>query len=115
MNILIDYWAIILALIVMLAFIVIAIINFMQKPSAIQIANIKEWLRFAVTEAERDLGSGTGQLKLRKVYDMALSKYPLLIRFVRFEQFSEWVDDALKWMREQLTTNPNVESYVQTE
>ncbi|MCM1334369.1 MAG: hypothetical protein NC084_12545 [Bacteroides sp.] len=28
-------------------------------------SNVKEWLLLAVTEAEKALGSGTGQLKLR--------------------------------------------------
>ena len=31
--------------------------------------NIKEWLLYAVVEAEKNLGSKTGKIKLRQVYD----------------------------------------------
>ena len=39
--------------------------RFFKLPTKEQIAKIKEWLLYAVTEAEKELGGGTGQLKLR--------------------------------------------------
>ena len=39
-------------------------------------ARVKEWLRYAVTIAEQELGSGTGQIKLRQVYDMFIERFP---------------------------------------
>jgi hypothetical protein len=61
--------------------------------------NVMEWLLYAVTEAERLLGSGTGKFKLRMVYNWFISNYPILSRWVSFETFSVWVDMALEQMR----------------
>ena len=38
----------------------------------------KEWLLFAVTEAEKSLGGGTGELKLHVTYDAFIKRFPLL-------------------------------------
>lgn len=65
----------------------------------------KEWLKYAVCVAEEELGSGTGQLKLRMVYDMFVEKFPALASVLPFNIFSKWVDLALEWMREQLEKN----------
>ena len=75
-------------------------------------AKVIEWLKYAVTEAERELGSGTGQIKLRKVYDMFLSKYPKLSIIIPFSIFSHWVDLALESMRKMLETNVAYKQYV---
>lgn len=112
MKWLVDNWAIIIALICFAVFIVYFIIKFLNKPTDIQIANIKEWLKWAVTKAEKDLGSGTGQLKLRTVYNLAVEKFPFILNVISFEVFSEWVDDALEWMNEQLETNVNIQNLV---
>lgn len=71
-----------------------------------------EWLKGAVAEAERYLGSGTGQLKLRMVYDMFIEKFPAFSMIVPFKLFSYWVDIALKWFAKQLESNVNVQNYV---
>ena len=39
---------------------------------------VKEWLKWAVTTVEKELGTKTGQLKLRKVYDMFIQNLSLL-------------------------------------
>jgi hypothetical protein len=62
-------------------------------------AKVREWLLYAVTLAEKEYGSGTGQIKLRMVYDMFIKKYPKLSIFISFETFSGWVDIALDKMR----------------
>ena len=66
---------------------------------------VKEWLRFAVSMAEKELGSGTGQLKLRQVYDMFIQRFPAFSKFVPFSLFSQWVDDALVFLKNQLENN----------
>ena len=86
--------------------------TFLNASKEQKIANIKEWLKWAVTMAEKDLGSGTGQLKLRHVYDMAIKEFPWLIKLVAFSQFSLWVDEALEWMRQQLVDNKSVNNFV---
>lgn len=73
---------------------------------------VKEWLKFAVTFAEKELGSGTGQLKLREVYDWFLNMFPVFSKIVPFNIFSKWVDLALEWMREQLENNNNISVFV---
>lgn len=73
---------------------------------------VKEWLKYAVTMAEKELGSGTGQLKLREVYDWFLEMFPVFGKIVPFSIFSKWVDLALEWMREQLESNKNISNYV---
>lgn len=73
---------------------------------------LREWLRWAVTIAEKELGSGTGQIKLRQVYDMAIKQFPWLTRCFSFDEFSAYVDEALAWMRLQLAQNKQILDYV---
>lgn len=74
----------------------------------ISAGKVKEWLKWAVCYAEEQLGSGTGQLKLRMVYDMFVEKFPAIASVLPFSIFSGWVDLALEWMREQLKQNENI-------
>ena len=87
---------------------------FIKLPKEKKIANIKEWLKFAVVDAEKELGSGTGQLKLRMVYNMAVKQFPFIVQLIPFDTFSGWVDEALDWMRCQLTENEAAQSYIES-
>lgn len=75
----------------------------------------KEWLKYAVCVAEKELQSGTGQLKLRYVYNMFVEKFPVFASILPFDIFSKWVDLALEWMREQLEHNDNIKAFVEGE
>lgn len=97
------YW-IILALAVLIGFIALPI---SKKYTA-----LKEWLKYAVTLAEQELGSGTGQLKLRLVYDWFLEQFKILAAFISFDTFSALVDKALEWLNEQLESNGNIAAFV---
>ena len=102
-------------IIVFVAVVVVAstvIYNWLAKPTSEQIQNIKEWLLYAVSIAERELGSGTGKLKLRKVYDMGLEKFKFL-SVIPFEMFSDWVDDALDEMKILLESNEKAKSFIE--
>ena len=112
MKFLADNWYIILIGIIALVVIGYIVYKFMKEPRATQINKIKEWLLFAVTEAERELGSGTGQLKLRYVYDMFVAKFPYIVKFVSFEFFSHLVDEVLVKFKEIFKTNSAVQAYV---
>ena len=105
-------WLTIILSIAALAVFVVKVVQFVRSPSDKQIENLKEWLKLAVTEAEAALGSGTGQLKLRDVYDMAVEKFPWVGEFITYETFSTWVDEALEWMNNQLESNEKVKAYV---
>ncbi len=89
------------------------IFAFTRMPKEKRISNIKEWLKYAVVEAEKALGSGTGQIKLRMVYDMAVKQFSWLTDLVPFETFSAWVDEALVWMNQQLEENKAAQEYVE--
>ena len=107
-----NNWLTIILSIAALAVFIVKVVQFVRSPSDKQIENLKEWLKLAVTEAEAALGSGTGQLKLRDVYDMAVEKFPWVGKFITFETFSTWVDEALEWMNNQLESNEKVKAYV---
>ena len=88
--------------------------RFSDKPTEEKISKFKEWLLLMVAEAEKELGSGTGQLKLRYVYDKALSQFPALLAVISFEKFSEYVDEALEKFKNMLQSNEKVQEYVGT-
>lgn len=115
MQFFIDYWYVILALIVLLVFIGAFIYRFFKMPSKEQIKALQEWLKYAVCYAEQKLKSGTGQLKLRKVYDMALTKFPWITTIYSFAEFEKDVDVALEWMKKQLSDNKNIEQLIKEE
>ena len=102
---------VILGLIILAVLVGIMAYNFGKQDKETKIANIKQWLKLAVVEAEKALGSGTGQLKLRYVYDLAVKQFPWIVTLVTFEIFSGWVDEALDWMRDQLKQNSAIEGY----
>ena len=85
---------------------------FLNRPTNEQISHVKEWLLYAVAKAEKELGSGTGQLKLRYVYDMFIAKFPHFARFVGFSAFSGLVDEALEVFKEMLQQNKDIAKYV---
>ena len=63
---------VILGMVILGALIGVGIYSFVKLDKAQKIVNVKEWLKWAVVEAEKALGGGTGQLKLRWVYDLAI-------------------------------------------
>lgn len=105
MNWLVDNWYILVGLLAVLSMVIMFIVWFLKLPTDKQIENVKEWLKLAVSEAEKELGGGTGQLKLRMVYDMAVHAFPWIVKVVSFSTFEKWVDEALAWMNVQLENN----------
>ena len=115
MEIIVNNWYIILALAAVLGMATWYIYRYFNLPSEAQLAKVREWLLWAVTEAEKELGGGTGKLKLRQVYDLFVTRFPWLARIVPFDLFSSMVDDALEDMREMLKTNQAVKAHVSGE
>lgn len=113
MNFIITNFVIIVCLLACGAYLGIKVKEFAQKPKGEQIENVKQWLIQACLEAERDLQSGTGQLKLRVVYNKFLSipAFQWVARVVTFEQFSKWVGVALNKSKEMLINNPTLAEY----
>ncbi len=73
---------------------------------------IKQWLLQAVVQAEKELGSGTGKVKLSVVYDMFIARFPIVSKFISFNTFSSFVDDVLETMREILESNKSLKEYI---
>lgn len=115
MKFFIDNWFLLVAVVAVLVSSGLTIYSFYKKPTTEKIESVKEWLLFAVTEAEKKLGGGTGQLKLRFVYDMFIQKFPHTSCLISFEMFSGLVDEALERMKAMLETNKAVETYVKGE
>ncbi len=103
---------IIFALLIIVFMAAIWIKNFIKLPNNEKMRSIREWLLYAVTEAEKELGSGTGQIKLRMVYDMFIKNFIDISKWISFDTFSAMVDEALKDFREMLNTNENLRKYV---
>lgn len=114
MEFLMNYWYIITGVVAVLIVAGISIYKFAGLPTKEQVAKVKEWLLYAVTTAESELGGGTGKLKLRSVYDMFIAKFPVMAKVVSFETFSLWVDEALDEMRKMLETNVVVKQLVES-
>ena len=112
MEFVMNYWYIIVGIIAVLIVAGFAVYKFAGLPTKSQVAKIKEWLLFAVTKAEQELGEKTGQLKLRTVYDLFVSKFPTTAKLVSFETFSVWVDEALVEMKKMLENNKQIETIV---
>lgn len=106
-----NYWYIILVLAVLTMVAVVAAVRFAKQPREKQVAAVKQWLLMAVLEAERQFGSGTGQLKLRTVYDLFVARFPWVARVVSFETFAQWVDEALDTVETWLK-NEKIAEYV---
>ena len=102
MEWIVENWVLIVVSFAVGAVVSRALVIFFEQPSSEQIKDIKQWLLWAVTIAEADLGAGTGKLKLRYVYDMFLGKFPYFAAVIPFDTFCVWVDEALDEMREWL-------------
>ena len=63
---------------------------------------VKNWLVWAVGEAEKAFGGGTGKLKLRSVYNEFVKMFPKLSLIITFSRFSFLVDEALEILAEML-------------
>ena len=104
MEWIVNNWGLLLILVMVVAGLIYLIRNDKEKA--------KKWLLLACLEAEKEFGSKTGVIKLRYVYDMFLATFPLLSKFVSFEQFSDMVTAALEEMKHLINTNMAVFNFV---
>ena len=112
MNFIIEHWQTIIGIVAIATVSIVGAIKFINGGKDKQISNLKEWLIYATTLAEKELGGGTGRLKLRYVYDMFIVKFPWLAKIISFDKFSDLVDDALEEMNDLLLNNNAVQLYV---
>lgn len=100
------YWDSIL--VVFLACLALGILYFTgQKKTVYKI------LYSLVTEAEKQFGSGTGELKQAYVIEKVYNALPAVLKtFVSAKRLGEWVDDALALAKEKWGKNANVDGYI---
>jgi len=113
MEFILDNWCIIFVLAVLLIVLVLLICRFFRMPTEEQLDAVREWLLGAVMEAEAELGGGTGELKLRYVYDLFVARFPWVAKLLPFERFKAMVSDALVEMEELLAQNGSIRAYVE--
>jgi len=78
-----------------------------NKTKEEQIKELEKWLRYIVWESEQLFGSKTGQLKLARVYNLAVKQFPWIAKFMTYEEFDQkYVKGALDWLNEQIAKNP---------
>ena len=89
-----------------------AVVIVVLVAGGIYVNGFKNWLVWAVTEAEATFGSGIGQLKLRFAYELAVKQFPVIAKFIPFSVFSKLVDDALIIMREMIENNGKIANVI---
>lgn len=107
-----ENWAFIVSVIAAITVGTIFAIRFFKSSKEEQMKKIREWLVYATAIAEKELGGGTGQLKLRQVYDMFVSRFTWMAKIISFDKFSRMVDDALGDMSKLLEANTAVSNFV---
>lgn len=115
MSFITENWFVLVALAAVASAGGYAVYTFAKMPSDRQLEKVQEWLLYAVTIAEKELGGGTGQIKLRYVYDMFVARFTWLAKIITFEMFSMMVDDALVKMKNLLDSNEKVQELVSGE
>ena len=113
MALLMEYWWLAIVILAILVIAFMFLITYINLPKSKKATKVKEWLLFAVVQAEKELGSGTGQLKLRYVYNLALSKFPIFIKLIPFELFSNFVDEALQQLENLIEDSEGVKKYIE--
>lgn len=112
MRVVVDNWFLVIAAFAVMLFVGVKLFRFCKLPTEKQYNSLVEWLKYAVAEAERDLGSGTGTLKLRRVYEKAIKQFPWVSKLLSFDKFDQYVKDALEWLDNELTYNKSIYNYI---
>ena len=113
MEFIVNNWYIIVTVIIFVVGGVMAVLRWHNLSADKKYEQIRGWLLQAVLYAEKELGSGTGKLKLSTVYDRFCERFPWLARVMPFETFSKYVDDALGEMKEILKQNAAIASIIE--
>lgn len=108
-----DNWYLLITAGTMILMTILVILNFAKIPRKKQIEKAKEWLLWAVIAAEKELGGGTGALKLRKVYDMFVQRFPMIAVAVSFDTFKQWVDAALAEMQQLIADEKAISDFLE--
>lgn len=103
LSIILDF----IPLIIVLLVLVCGVITFFKDKK-----NLKNTLLYLCTEAEKQYGSKTGQIKLSYTWDQACRAFPFLTKFLTFDMFSKMVDKCLANFKNMVASNERVAEYV---
>lgn len=103
-----NNWFLIIAFIAIVSTVSIKVYKWFKQPNKEQLRQVQEWLLYAVAKAEKNLGSGTGELKLRYVYDMFVAKFPAIAIFIDFDDFCIMVEEALNKFKDLIENNESI-------
>ena len=114
MKAVVENWAITVSVVVTVAVAALAIYQFFLLPTDKQKEKVKEWLVWACIEAEKALQSGTGQAKLRRVYNafIAVRAFSWLAKIISFDTFSAYVSEALVEAKKMIINSSSLAEYV---
>lgn len=112
MKYIVENWFVIVAVMAVVAAGGYAIYVFVKMQSDKQLNKVKEWMLYAVTKAEKELGGGTGQIKLRYVYDMFVARFTWLAKVISFDMFSMMVDENIEKMKKMIESNKEMQGLV---
>jgi hypothetical protein len=102
-----NYWQVIIVAIIFIGAIII-------KLKVMWNGNVIEWLVAVCAEMERELGSGTGRLKLAGAYEIFIHTFPIASKFMSAEFFAILVDEALDILDETIAQNDKIKSYIES-
>lgn len=114
MKAVVENWAITVSVVVTVAVAALTIYQFFLLPTDKQKEKVKEWLVWACIEAEKALQSGTGQAKLRRVYNafIAVRAFSWLAKIISFDTFSAYVSEALAEAKKMIINSESLAVYV---
>ena len=114
MNFLIENWYLLVGAFALINFGIWLIYGFLKLPTDKQTEKIKQWLIWACIEAEKALQSGTGQAKLRRVYNafIAVRAFSWLAKIISFDTFSAYVSEALVEAKKMIINSESLAVYV---
>ena len=114
MKVIFENGAIIVSIVVTVAVSALTIYQFFLLPTDKQKEKVKEWLVWACIEAEKALQSGTGQAKLRRVYNafIAVRAFSWLAKIISFDTFSAYVSEALAEAKKMIINSESLAVYV---
>lgn len=105
LNFVAANWDSILAALVV---IIVAIVGVVKQEKSI----IFKMLFSLVTEAEKQYGAGTGELKLSSVVSQVYEKLPSISKLIPVKTLEKWVDEALVEAKVKWEKNANVATYI---
>jgi len=106
LDFIINYWQVIIVAIILIVVIII-------KLKEMWNGNIIEWLVSICAEMERELGPGTGRLKLAGAYEIFINTFPIASKFMSAEFFAVLVDEALEILDETIAQNDKIKRYIE--